>query len=396
MKPCHVPPTHDPEVIKTVYRTGLRLKVSAKVMLAGFEAGWVESHMNNLHCGDRDSLGVFQQRPSQGWGTPEQIMNVSYAAEQFFVRAIRVEQRFPTLTPGLTAQEVQRSAFPSRYDQQEAKARALLEEAARSVGEPGPRPESRVSVGVPSVVDTGQGMVVFGVDPAGGVTHRWQSGAGGAWSAWTPLGRPAPGAVGRPFPLVGRYGKLVVFVRGADGALWHTWQSEEGAWAPDWAPLGGRLASDPAVVLSPNGALSVFARDPDGRLTHTWQHGPEQGHRWNPTWADMQGDLQGRPTALIGRDGGMVVFTQGTDGQLHHRWQTGTAGPWSTWTPLGGRIADDPAVVLNPSDDLSVFALDPGGHVTHTWQRGAGHGHAWNPAWVDMGGDLARRTAGVP
>ncbi|WP_344210188.1 hypothetical protein, partial [Actinomadura livida] len=108
------------------------------------------------------------------------------------------------------------------------------------------------------------------------------------------------------------------------------------------------------------------------------------------------GDLQGRPTALIGRDGGMVVFTQGTDGQLHHRWQTGTAGPWSTWTPLGGRIADDPAVVLNPSDDLSVFALDPGGHVTHTWQRGAGHGHAWNPAWVDMGGDLARRTAGVP
>jgi hypothetical protein len=57
MGPCHVPPTHDLEVTKTVYTVGLRLGVSDKVMLAGFEAGWVESHMNNLRCGDRDSLG---------------------------------------------------------------------------------------------------------------------------------------------------------------------------------------------------------------------------------------------------------------------------------------------------------------------------------------------------
>ncbi|MGW2530248.1 hypothetical protein ACWC10_24790, partial [Streptomyces sp. NPDC001595] len=261
MAPCPVPPVHDPEVTKTVYTTGRALGVSDKVMLAGFEAGWVESHMNNLPCGDRDSLGVFQQRPSQGWGTPEQIMNVAYAARQFFVRAVRVEQQSPGLTAGQTAQRVQRSGFPDRYDLAEAKARALLEEAARAVG-PGDTGTPRLSVGVPSVVDTGSGMVVFGVEPGGGITHRWQSAPGGAWSAWTPLGRPAPGATGRPFALVGRYGKLVVFVRGADGALWHTWQSEAGAWAPDWVSLGGQLASDPAVVLSPNRALSVFARDP--------------------------------------------------------------------------------------------------------------------------------------
>jgi hypothetical protein len=290
MGPCHVPPTRDLEVTKTVYSVGLRLRVSHKVMLAGFKAGWVESHMNNLPCGDRDSLGVFQQRPSQGWGTPEQIMNVSYAAEQFFVRAVRVEQQSPGLTAGQTAQRVQRSAFPDRYDQAEAKARALLEEAARAVG-PGERWVPRVSVGVPSVVDTGNGMVIFGIDPGGGITHRWQNAPGGAWSAWTPLGRPAPGALGRPFPLVGRYGKLVVFVRGTDGALWHTWQSETGAWAPDWVSLGGHLTSDPAIVLSPNGALSIFARDPNGHLTHTWQQGPEHGHAWNDHWVDMEGQL---------------------------------------------------------------------------------------------------------
>ncbi|GAA4813415.1 hypothetical protein [Streptomyces ziwulingensis] len=249
----------------------------------------------------------------------------------------------------------------------------------------------RVSVGVPSVVDTGGGMVIFGVEPGGGVTHRWQNTPGGAWSGWTPLGRPAPGAVGRPFALVGRYGKLAVFVRGTDRTLWHTWQSETGAWAPDWVSLGGHLTSDPSIVLSPNGSLSVFARDPHGRLTHTWQRGPEHGHRWNDTWVDMEGTIEGRPTTLVGRNGGMVVFTRGHDNALHHRWQTGTGGPWSAWTPLGGTLASDPSVVLSPNNALSVFARDPHGRLTHTWQHGPEHGHGWHGSWVDMEGGVEGR-----
>ncbi|MFI2238340.1 hypothetical protein [Streptomyces chrestomyceticus] len=254
-----------------------------------------------------------------------------------------------------------------------------------------PRATGRVSVGIPSVVDTGSGMVLFGVDASGGVTHRWQSVPGGAWSGWTGLGRPGSRAVGRPWALVGRYGKLVVFVRGDDGVLWHTWQSEAGEWAPDWVALGGRLASDPAVVLSPNGALSVFARDAGGRVTHTWQRGPEQGYAWNDRWVDMEGSVRGRPTVLVGRDGGMVLFARGADDGLHHRWQTGVGGPWSAWGPLHGRLAGDPAVVLSPNGALSVFARDPGGRVTHTWQRGPEHGHAWNDRWVDMEGSVRGR-----
>ncbi|WP_050507780.1 hypothetical protein [Streptomyces sp. NRRL B-11253] len=191
MAACIVPPDRDLEVTKAVYLVGRDLGVSGKVMLAGFEAGWVESHMNNLPCGDRDSLGVFQQRPSQGWGTPQQIMQVPYAATQFFTRAVRVEQQNPQLTAGQTAQRVQRSAFPDRYDQAEAKAQALLEEARKAVGHI-PQAAARVSVGVPSVVDTGSGMVIFGVDGSGGITHRWQSAPGGAWSAWTALGSGRP------------------------------------------------------------------------------------------------------------------------------------------------------------------------------------------------------------
>ena len=132
-----IPSTADPNVLKTVYEVGTGLGASDKVMLAGFEAGWVESHMNNLPCGDRDSLGVFQQRPSQGWGTPEQILNVAFASNSFFTRAIPVAASNPGFTAGQVAQAVQRSAFPSRYDAAEATARALIEQA-RELARPRP------------------------------------------------------------------------------------------------------------------------------------------------------------------------------------------------------------------------------------------------------------------
>ena len=80
--------------------------------------------MHNLNYGDRDSLGVFQQRPSQGWGSPAQVTNVDYAATQFITRAIRAN--------GVRArvswrQDVQRSAFPERYDQVQLQAMSLME-----------------------------------------------------------------------------------------------------------------------------------------------------------------------------------------------------------------------------------------------------------------------------
>ncbi|MCT2584317.1 hypothetical protein [Actinophytocola gossypii] len=123
-----IPPDRDLAVTQTVHQVGLDLGASDKVMLAAFEAGWVESHMNNLPCGDKDSLGVFQQRPSQGWGTPEEIMDVTYAATQFFEQAIHNEPLYPDLTAGLLAQTVQRSCCPERYDEAEPKALEMLAE----------------------------------------------------------------------------------------------------------------------------------------------------------------------------------------------------------------------------------------------------------------------------
>ncbi|MFC4492802.1 hypothetical protein ACFPA8_01455 [Streptomyces ovatisporus] len=129
---CAVPPDFDPAIINTVHDVATQRGVTEKVMLAAFEAGWVESHMHNLNCGDRDSLGVFQQRPSAGWGTPEQILDPVYATNAFLDQAIPNDANNPGFTAGELAQSVQRSAFPERYDQSEGKAREMIAVAAGS------------------------------------------------------------------------------------------------------------------------------------------------------------------------------------------------------------------------------------------------------------------------
>jgi hypothetical protein len=75
-----------------------------------------ESHLRNLDYGDRDSLGLFQQRPSQGWGTPEQVQDPVYAAGKFYDHLVGVPG-WETGRLTEVAQAVQRSAFPEAYQQ---------------------------------------------------------------------------------------------------------------------------------------------------------------------------------------------------------------------------------------------------------------------------------------
>jgi hypothetical protein len=113
----------DMEVACTTYEVGEDLGVSDRVMLSAFEAAIVESGVKNLNYGDRDSLGVFQQRPSQGWGSAAQILDVSYAARKYFEATEQFDTGQP---PGELAQDTQRSAFPERYAQRESQALALI------------------------------------------------------------------------------------------------------------------------------------------------------------------------------------------------------------------------------------------------------------------------------
>ncbi|MGJ9421148.1 hypothetical protein [Aeromicrobium sp. CF3.5] len=83
-----------------------------------------ESKIRNIDYGDRDSLGLFQQRPSQGWGTPEEILDPVYSIGAFY-DGLQMIDGYEELEITDAAQQVQRSAFPLAYADHEDNARAL-------------------------------------------------------------------------------------------------------------------------------------------------------------------------------------------------------------------------------------------------------------------------------
>jgi murein DD-endopeptidase MepM/ murein hydrolase activator NlpD len=99
--------------------------------------GWViavatamaESRLiNTRKVTDHDSVGLFQQRPSQGWGTPEQLIDPVYTSKKFYAALLKVD-KWETLPLTVAAQKVQRSAYPDRY----AKFETIAEEVVAKV-----------------------------------------------------------------------------------------------------------------------------------------------------------------------------------------------------------------------------------------------------------------------
>ena len=95
-----------------------------------------ESKLRNIAHGDLDSVGLFQQRPSQGWGTEAQILDPVYATNAFFDALVKVKG-YETMDIAAAAQRVQRSGFPTAYAKHEGIARvfasALTGETPRGV-----------------------------------------------------------------------------------------------------------------------------------------------------------------------------------------------------------------------------------------------------------------------
>ena len=83
-----------------------------------------ESRLENLTAGDRDSIGLFQQRPSQGWGTPAQIGDPVYATDKFLDKLVKIPG-YAQLPLTVAAQDVQHSGFPDAYAQHEDDATTL-------------------------------------------------------------------------------------------------------------------------------------------------------------------------------------------------------------------------------------------------------------------------------
>lgn len=99
---------------RIIYSVGRAMGMSNRDIQIGLITAMQESSLRNLDYGDRDSLGLFQQRPSMGWGTPQQVTDPQYAARKFFTTLKDVEGRL-NMSMTEAAQAVQRSAYPDAY-----------------------------------------------------------------------------------------------------------------------------------------------------------------------------------------------------------------------------------------------------------------------------------------
>jgi hypothetical protein len=116
--------TEQSENAALIAAIGVRRGLPARAASTALATAYQESKITNIEHGDRDSLGLFQQRPSQGWGTEEQILNPYYAINAFYDALVKIEG-YEDMRITEAAQEVQRSGFPEAYEDHAADARAL-------------------------------------------------------------------------------------------------------------------------------------------------------------------------------------------------------------------------------------------------------------------------------
>ncbi len=119
----------------TIIRIGRQLGVPERGIVIALAAAAQESALHNLDWGHLDSLGLFQQRPSMGWGTPEQILDPEHSVRAFFggrhnpnpdTRGLLDIPGWMSMSVPQAAQAVQRSAYPDAYAKWEVSAQAWL------------------------------------------------------------------------------------------------------------------------------------------------------------------------------------------------------------------------------------------------------------------------------
>jgi hypothetical protein len=116
----------------TISAVGIRLKIPTRGMVVALATAMQESKLRNLPGGDRDSIGLFQQRPSQGWGSETEVLTPHYAAGAFYRRLARV-RGWESLPVTTAAQRVQHSGAPLAYAQWEHEARAIAQAATGEI-----------------------------------------------------------------------------------------------------------------------------------------------------------------------------------------------------------------------------------------------------------------------
>jgi hypothetical protein len=103
-------------IAATIAGVATRMGLPLRALEIGYATALQESKLTNVTYGDRDSVGIFQQRPSEGWGTVTQLENPEYASTAFFSALVKVPN-YLSLPIDEAAQDVQHSADGSAYAQ---------------------------------------------------------------------------------------------------------------------------------------------------------------------------------------------------------------------------------------------------------------------------------------
>lgn len=115
------------QIAAAIVGIGQQRDLPPRAWQVAIQAGKTESNLANLGHGDRDSLGIFQMRPSMGWGSHAQLQDVEYQVHKFYDTLLDVPG-WEDMRPGDAAQKVERSGFPDRYHQWEQLATTLIQD----------------------------------------------------------------------------------------------------------------------------------------------------------------------------------------------------------------------------------------------------------------------------
>ncbi len=348
-------------IVETVKAHGLD-KHAAQIALT---TAITESSLHDLtQAVDHDSLGLFQQRPSQGWGTPAQLEDPVYATNAFLNRMIADYPGNGWEQPaiGTVCQRVQVSAVPTAYQVQAADANMM----ADALWE-----EDHARSGSSAVIDKYGTYHVFAVDDAGVLQHAFYD---TAWH-WQSLGGTVTGAPGVTYdPDAHRFD---VFAPGTNGQMYQ--QTYQAGWS-GWHSIGGAgFYQGAAAVRDEGGTYHVFAIDGDGVLDQALY----AGHGW--TWQKIAGTVQGTPGVTYDPSGHRFdVFAPSPNGALYQ--DTYEGGKWQGFHRIGGaNLAAGAGAVIDAAGTYHVFAIDAAGTLVQA---------IYNAGWTFQ--NLGGVVTGVP
>ncbi|HEY0498583.1 MAG TPA: hypothetical protein VGD48_22775 [Kutzneria sp.] len=367
-------------IVDTVQGRGLNSRAAVIAVTTAI----TESNLRNLtQAVDLDSLGLYQQRPSMGWGTAAQIENPVFATNSFLTHMLALKGGWQTGDIGQICDNVQISGNPSAYAPEVHDAQMLVD-ALWGGSSSGPQP-----------------LQVLAATSNGGLFHTirntdgtWAGGFGDVEAQTGQLDIVAADAA-----RTGGDTQIVAATR--DGRLFHTARLSNGSWLP-W---GDVLAQTNAAfkvadvgVAPVNNELNVVVSDTDGNVWHAIRHVDE-------TWTSF-GNIKIEAGDYIGKavkvSAAAVKSPNGPISDLHVAVANDTGKIWHTarktedggWLPFGdvevqagplAPVAD--IAIAGTGVDLQMVAVTTDGKIWHTGRKSDG-------TWLPFGDVIA--ATGTP